>query len=146
MPKRMALLLLPTMVATMMMVRAGPALADAADLQQAISDLGSQASDKERIDAENAARIELNEVRTWLQDATNKLKEEEEEWCRLVLERVRAQLRMVDQLISLSSLTPSGVTSNTQPCFPAQTSVLPFGRRCTPEMKLEKNSVGFGAW
>lgn len=82
----------------------GQARGDAADLQQAITDLSSQAKDKARMDTLGAAKIELSQIGTWLDDASNAVKEEDEEKCRKALDRIRAQIALVDQLIALSQL------------------------------------------
>jgi hypothetical protein len=80
------------------------AFAEQGDLSQAIADLGAQARDKARLDTLGAVTIELNEINTWLREATNAVKEEQEPRCRRSLNRVRAQLSLVDQLIALSQL------------------------------------------
>lgn len=83
---------------------AAMAAAAESDLSQTISDLRSQASDKEKMDALGATRVELSQIRTWLNDATNAVKEEAEERCRRVFELVRAQLKLVDELTALSKI------------------------------------------
>ena len=83
---------------------AGPAWAGSSDLAQSISDLDSQTNDKERMDTHAAARVQLSEIRTWLGEARNAVKEEEEETCRRIFDRVRLQLKLVDRVIELSSL------------------------------------------
>ena len=80
------------------------AFADDADLKQSISDLSSQTTDKERMDQHGATRVEVSEIRTWLQEATNAAQEEKEDECRALFDRVRAQLVLVDELIKLSKL------------------------------------------
>jgi hypothetical protein len=82
----------------------GPARGDATDLKQTIADLSSQAKDKTRMDTLGVAKIELSQVRTWLDDASNAVKEDEEEKCRKALDRIRAQIELVDQLVVLSQL------------------------------------------
>lgn len=80
----------------------GAALADKGELQQSISDLSSQTSDKQRLDTLGAARVELSQVRTWLTEAENAVKEDQEDLARRALERVRAQLTLVQELTALS--------------------------------------------
>jgi len=80
------------------------ATAAESDLSQTISDLRAQADDKEKMDALGATRVELSQIRTWLNDATNAVKEEAEEQCRRVFDRVRAQLKLVDELTALSKI------------------------------------------
>jgi replicative DNA helicase len=83
---------------------AGPALGEEGDLKQTVSDLTSQTTDKEKMDALGATRVELSQVRGWLNDATNAIKEEAEAKTRRLFELVRAQLKLVDELVALSKL------------------------------------------
>jgi multidrug resistance efflux pump len=82
----------------------GDARGDAADLKQANADLSSQAKDKTRMDTLGAAKIELSQIGTWLDEASNAVKEDDEEKCRKALDRIRAQLALVDQQVALSQL------------------------------------------
>ena len=95
-----------TLVAVVLIVLLAPAqaLAEDADLQRTISDLSSQTSDKEKMDALGATKVELSQIRGWLNDATNAVKEEAEKKCRRLFELVRAQLKLVDELITLSKI------------------------------------------
>ncbi len=88
----------------LLLLSAPAAWAQDEDLPQTIADLSSQTADKERLDTLGTARIEINQIRVWLTEATNAIKEDEEEMCRLILQRVRAQLRLVDELILQSQL------------------------------------------
>jgi chromosome segregation ATPase len=82
---------------------AAPAWAEEpADLAQTITDLNSQAGDKERIDAQGATKVELSQIRGWLTGATNSIKENASKVARKLFDLVRAQMKLVDQLISLS--------------------------------------------
>ena len=83
---------------------AGDARGDAADLKQAIADLSSQAKDKTRMDTLGAAKIELSQVGSWIDEASNAVQEKAEKKCRTALDRIRAQLVLVDQRIALSQL------------------------------------------
>ncbi len=74
------------------------------DLQQSINDLSGQTDDKQRLDTQGAVKVELNEVRTWLGQATNAVKEGQEKKCRRIFQLVREQLKLIDQLIELSKL------------------------------------------
>lgn len=82
----------------------GSARADSADLKQAIADLSSQAKDKTRMDTLGASKVELSQIGTWLDEASNAVKEDEEQKCRKALDRSRAQLALIDQQIALSQL------------------------------------------
>jgi len=77
---------------------------EARDLEQTIQDLHSLADAKEKLDRHGAARVELAEIRTWLRAATNAVKEEAEKAARRHLDLVRAQVRLIDRIISLSKL------------------------------------------
>jgi len=83
---------------------AGPAFAGEGDLQQTVSDLTSQTADKEKMDDLGATRVELSQVRGWLNDATNAIKEEAEGTTRRLFELVRAQLTLIDELTALSKV------------------------------------------
>lgn len=83
---------------------AGAAWAEEGDLKQTVSDLTSQTADKEKMDALGATRVELSQIRGWLNDATNAIKEEAEAKTRRLFELVRAQLKLVDELVALSKL------------------------------------------
>ena len=82
----------------------GPAFAGEGDLQQTVSDLTSQTADKEKMDDLGATRVELSQVRGWLNDATNAIKEEAEGTTRRLFELVRAQLTLIDELTALSKV------------------------------------------
>jgi chromosome segregation ATPase len=82
----------------------GAARAGDADLKQAIADLSAQAKDKARMDTLGASKVELSHIGTWLDEASNAVKEEAEEKCRKALDRVRAQIALVDQQVALSQL------------------------------------------
>jgi hypothetical protein len=89
----------------MMMLLAAPAWAEEpADLDQTITDLNSQAGDKERIDSRGATKVELSQIRGWLTNATNSVKENAAKVARRFFDLVRAQMKLVDQLISLSQV------------------------------------------
>jgi len=88
----------------LLLLSASAARAQDEDLPQTIADLSSQTADKERLDTLGTARVEINQIRVWLTEAKNAVKEEEEETCRMILNRVRAQLRLVDELVLLSQL------------------------------------------
>lgn len=75
-----------------------------ADLEQTITDLNSQTADKERIDKEGATKVELSQIRGWLTNATNSIKENAVKVARRFFDLVRAQMKLVDQLITLSSI------------------------------------------
>ncbi len=75
--------------------------AESGDLKQTITDLTGQSEDKRRLDTTGAARLELEQLRGWLSDATNAVKEEKEKLCRQIFDRIRGQLGLIDQLISL---------------------------------------------
>lgn len=78
--------------------------ADVADVKQTISDLRSQLADKQRFDKRGAARLELSQIGAWLDQAANALKEEATDRARRVIQRVRAQFKLVDQLVARSEL------------------------------------------
>lgn len=80
------------------------ARAEESDLKQTVSDLSSQTGDKEKMDTLGATRVALSQIRGWLNDATNAIKEEAEQKTKRLFELVRAQLKLVDELISLSTL------------------------------------------
>ena len=89
----------------MMMLLTAPAWAEEpADLDQTITDLNSQAGDKERIDKEGATKVELSQIRGWLTAATNAVKENAAKVARRFFDLVRAQMKLVDQLVSVSQL------------------------------------------
>jgi len=84
-----------------------PAMADeeeSGDLKQSVSDLSAQTDDKEKMDTLGATRVEVSQIRNWISDATNSIKEEAERKTRRIFERIRAQLKLVDQLIALSKV------------------------------------------
>jgi uncharacterized coiled-coil protein SlyX len=54
------------------------------------------------MDQHEAAKIELAQIETWLAEAANAIKEEQEERARRLFDRVRLQLKLVDELIALS--------------------------------------------
>jgi chromosome segregation ATPase len=93
-----------TVFALVLALMAAPAQAEDADLQQTLSDLTSQTADKEKMDTLGATRVELSQTRGWLDAATNAIKEEAEEKCRRFFDLVRAQLKLLDELIALSKL------------------------------------------
>jgi vacuolar-type H+-ATPase subunit D/Vma8 len=89
----------------MMMLLAAPAWAEEpADLEQTITDLNSQTGDKERIDTQGATKVEISQIRGWLTNATNSVKEKTAKVARRFFDLVRAQMKLVDQLISLSQI------------------------------------------
>ncbi|MBI5478941.1 MAG: hypothetical protein HY906_08805 [Deltaproteobacteria bacterium] len=89
----------------MVMFLAAPAWAEEpADLEQTITDLNSQAGDKERIDTQGATKVELSQIRGWLTNATNSVKENAAKVARKFFDLVRVQMKLVDQLISLSQI------------------------------------------
>jgi len=83
---------------------AGSARADVADLQQTLSDLRSQAGDKEKMDVLGATKVELSQISGWLNDATNAVKLEAGKKARRFFNLVRVQIKLVDQLVTLSKL------------------------------------------
>lgn len=91
-------------VAGLSLLCAGTAHADVADLKQSLSDLRSQADDKEKMDTLGATKVELSQVSGWLDDATNAIKLEAEKKARRFFTLVRAQLKLVDQLVVLAKL------------------------------------------
>ena len=89
---------------------AAPAWAEEpADLEQTITDLSSQTGDKERIDRLGATKVEVNQIRTWLTNATNSVKENAAKVARRFFDLIRAQMKLVDQLISLSQIDNEAV-------------------------------------
>jgi len=78
------------------------ALAEDDDLNRTVSDLSGQAGDKEKMDALGAAKIEISQMRGWLDAAVNAIKEDTKQKARRMFELVRAQLTLVDGLVSLS--------------------------------------------
>lgn len=88
----------------LVLLLASPALAEEDDLQQTVSDLTSQTTDKEKMDTLGATRVELSQIRGWLNDATNAIKEEAKGKTRRLFELVRAQLKLVDELVALSKI------------------------------------------
>jgi len=98
------LLILPTALVLVVLIRVPDARAEDADLQQTVTDLKGQTNDKERMDSLGASRVELSQIRTWLSDATNAIKEEAEKKSRQIFELIRAQLKLVDEQTSFSKL------------------------------------------
>ena len=89
----------------MVVLLAAPAWAEEpADLDQTITDLNSQTGDKERIDKEGATKVELSQIRGWLTNATNAVKEHAAKAARRFFDLVRAQMKLVDQLIVVAQL------------------------------------------
>jgi hypothetical protein len=88
----------------LLLVASAPALAADADLKQTVTDLSAQTDDKERLDTAGAVKVEISQLRTWLNEATNAIKEDKEKICRELFERSRAQLKLVDQLAALAQL------------------------------------------
>jgi hypothetical protein len=89
----------------MMVLLAAPAWADEpADLDQTITDLNSQTGDKERIDKEGATKVEISQIRGWLTNATNAVKEHAAKAARRFFDLVRAQMKLVDQLIAVAQV------------------------------------------
>jgi hypothetical protein len=84
-------------MATALLVVTASAQAEDADLKQTVSDLTSQTDDKERMDVLGSSKVEVSQLRTWLGDATNAIKEEAEKKCRQIFERIRSQLKLVDE-------------------------------------------------
>jgi hypothetical protein len=88
-----------------MVLLAAPAWAEEpADLEQTITDLSSQTGDKERIDKMGATKVELSQIRGWLTNAANAVKENAAKAARRFFDLVRAQMKLVDQLISVSQV------------------------------------------
>jgi hypothetical protein len=83
---------------------AAPALADESDLKQTQSDLTAQTEDKQRLDTQGAVKVELAQTRGWLGESANAVKEDKGKLARKLFDRVRAQLKMMDQRIALSQL------------------------------------------
>ena len=81
-----------------------PALADESDLKQTQSDLTAQADDKQRLDTQGTVKVELAQTRSWLGEAANAVKEDKAKLARKLFDRVRAQLKMMDQRIALAQL------------------------------------------
>jgi hypothetical protein len=69
-----------------------------------LTDLSAQTDDKQRLDTRGACKVELSHARAWLTDADNAIREDEPELARKAFDRVRAQLKMLDQRIALSQL------------------------------------------
>lgn len=82
-------------------------LADEGDLKQTIDDLTAQTADKQRLDEHGATQVEISHIQTWISDATNAVKEDEPKKCRRAFNRIREQLKLVDELIKLSKLEAS---------------------------------------
>lgn len=91
-------------IAGLSLLFAGSARADVADLKQTLSDLRSQAGDKEKMDTLGATKVELSQISGWLDDATNAVKLEADKKARRFFTLVRAQLKLVDQLVALATL------------------------------------------
>ena len=72
------------------------------DLKQTVSDLTAQTADKEKMDSLGATKVELNQLRTWIQTAQNAIQEEAEKKTRRFFTLIRSQLKLVDELIGLS--------------------------------------------
>jgi 6-pyruvoyl-tetrahydropterin synthase len=96
--------LLPAVALVMLATVVPAALAEDADLKQTTADLTAQSRDKERLDTRGAVKIELDQIRTWLSEAQNAINEKKEKLCREIFDRVRAQLKLVDELVALSQL------------------------------------------
>lgn len=79
-----------------------PALAEDDDLNRTVTDLSGQAADKEKMDTQGAAKVEVSQMRGWLDAALNAIKEDAKKKARRMFELVRAQLKLVDGLITLS--------------------------------------------
>lgn len=79
-----------------------PALAEDDDLNRTVTDLSGQAGDKEKMDTQGAAKVEVSQMRGWLDAALNAIKEDAKKKARRMFELVRAQLKLVDGLITLS--------------------------------------------
>jgi len=88
----------------LLLLLAAPAMAEEADLEQTISDLGSQAADKERIDTLGAGKVEISQIRGWLTDATNAVKAKAVKAARRLFDLVRTQMKLVDQLVATSQV------------------------------------------
>lgn len=86
----------------LVLLLAAPARAEDDDLNRTVTDLSGQAGDKEKMDALGAAKVELSQMRGWLDNAVNAIKEDAKKKARRMFELVRAQLKLVDGLISLS--------------------------------------------
>ena len=99
--KRKLSLVLGTLCATVLLLST-PARAEDDDLNRTVSDLSGQAGDKEKMDAKGAAKVEISQMRGWLDAALNAIKEDAKKKARRMFELVRAQLKLVDGLITLS--------------------------------------------
>ena len=91
-------------VGLLMLIGTSALAEEASDLKQTISDLQSQAADKDRMDEHRATRVELSQVQGWLNDATNAVREEATAKCRRLFDLVRAQFKLIDELVALSKL------------------------------------------
>lgn len=80
------------------------ATAGEADLLQMTADLGAQADDKERMDPLGGAQAEINQIRVWLSEANTAIKDGRESQARRIIDRARAQLKLVDQVVVLSKI------------------------------------------
>ena len=94
----------PILMAVALLLAAPARAEEPADLEHTIADLNSQAGDKERIDKEGATKVELSQIRGWLTNATNSIKENAVKVARRFFDLIRSQMKLVDQLISLSQI------------------------------------------
>ncbi len=83
---------------------ASTARAEDGDLEQTIADLNGQASDKERIDQQGVARVEISQVRGWLTDATNSVRQKTPKKARRFFDLVRSQMKLIDQLVKVAAV------------------------------------------
>jgi len=89
---------------SLVLLLAAPARAEESDMKHTVLDLTAQASDKEKMDSLGATKVELSQIRGWLNDATNAIKEEAEKKTKRLFELVRAQLVLVQELVSQSKI------------------------------------------
>ncbi|HEY3354331.1 MAG TPA: hypothetical protein VGQ83_13850 [Polyangia bacterium] len=87
-----------------LLLLAAPARGEDTDLTQTISDLGSQAGDKEKIDTLGASKVEISQIRGWLTDATNAVQQSAAKKARRLFDLVRAQMRLVERLVAAAQL------------------------------------------
>ncbi len=93
---------LPLVLASFcVLATATPARAEDDDLNRTVTDLSGQAGAKEK-DSRGAAKVEISQMRGWLDAALNAIKEDSKKKARRMFELVRSQLKLVDSLIALA--------------------------------------------